>query len=54
MMVKDARSPCGVDIVYVSLVLRTSRVEMDFPKPVLLGQLVEKFVPLPRRFEGSL
>lgn len=54
MMVKGARRPCGVDIVFVSLMLRMLGMEKDVPKPVLLGQLVEKFVPLPWRCEGSL
>ena len=54
MMVKGARSPCGVDVVYVSLILRTFRMEKDWPEPVLLGQLVEKLVPLLWTFEGLL
>ena len=54
MMVKGAQSPCGVDAVYVSLILRMFWMEKDLPKPVLLEQLVEKVVPLLRRFEGLI
>jgi len=42
MMANGARSLGGADIVYVSLVLRTFRMEKGSPKPVLSEQLVEK------------
>lgn len=53
MMAKGAQSPGSGDIVYASLILRAFRMEKGVPRPVLLGQLVERLVPLPWEFEGS-
>jgi hypothetical protein len=54
MMAKGVRNPGGGEIVYASLILRTFRLGEGVPKPVLLGQLVERLVLLQWGFEGSL
>lgn len=54
MMVKGARRLGGDDIAYVSLVLRVSLMEKDFPEPGLLEQLVERLARVRRGFEGLL
>jgi hypothetical protein len=54
MMAKGVRSQGGGDIVYASLILGTFRMGEGVPKPVLLGQLVERLVLLQWGFEGPL
>jgi len=53
-MAKGVRSPGGAGIVYASSDLWTFRMGEDVPEPVLSEQLVERLVPLPWGFEGSL